>query len=280
MDQPTTGVPTVVWMANRDAPINGKYLKFILFEDGNLALTDAEQYIIWSTHTKSTSSISLQLQLHDTYNLILFEREQSLWQSFDYPIDTLLPDQPLTTNRQLVSSRSSTSYASCFYKLFFDDYDSILRLHYEDPVSTRVFWHDPRFLHWEVGRYQYVYNRRASLNSDGEFKSSDGLEIFSFDYGIGPQRMMKIEIDGNLRVYGFIEHQTRKEWKVQWQVVSRSYRVHGICGPNSLCTYSHDAGRRCIYLHGYKMVNSEDVDLIPLVLMGKIKNRFFNLEEN
>ncbi|CAH1454257.1 unnamed protein product [Lactuca virosa] len=189
-DQPTTGGPTVVWMANRDAPVNGKYSKLILFEDGNLALTNAEQYITWSTHTKSTSSNSLQLELHDTCNLILFEGEQSLWQSFDYPADTLLPDQPLTTTTQLVSSRSSTNYASGFYKLFFDDYDSILRLHYEGSVSSSVFWPDPRFLPWEVGRYQYVYNRRASLNSDGGFKSSDGLEFFSADYGIGPQRMM------------------------------------------------------------------------------------------
>ncbi|KAL7596809.1 hypothetical protein Lser_V15G31138 [Lactuca serriola] len=245
-------------MANRDAPVNGKYSKLILFEDGNLALTDAEQYITWSTHTKSTSSNSLQLQLHDTGNLILFEGQQSLWQSFDYPTDTLLPGQALTMNTQLVSSRSCTNYASGFYKLFFDDYDSILRLHYEGPVSSSVFWPDPRFLPREVGRYQYVYNRRASLSSDGGFKLSDGLEFFSADYGIGPQRMMKIDIDGNLRVYSFIEHQTRKEWQVQWQAVSRSCRVHGICGPNSLCTYSQDAGRRCICLHGYKMVNFED----------------------
>ncbi|CAI9291805.1 unnamed protein product [Lactuca saligna] len=109
-----------------------------------------------------------------------------------------------------------------------------------------------------VGRYQYVYNQRASLNLDGGFKSSDGPDFFLADYRIRPQRMMKIAIDGNLRVYSFIEHLTRKEWQVQWQIVSRSCRVHGICETNSLCTYSQDVGRRCICLHGYKMVNFED----------------------
>ncbi|KAI3689053.1 hypothetical protein L2E82_47001 [Cichorium intybus] len=251
-----TDQPTVVWMANRDAPINRKYSKLSLFRDGNLALIDADRYIIWSTHTKSTSP-SVQLQLHNTGNLVLYEGEKLLWQSFDYPTDTLLPNQPLTKNTQLVSSRSRTNYSSGLYKLFFD-FDSILRLHYEGPVSASIFWPDPHELPAKFGRYQYVYDQRASLNSDGGFISSDGLSVFSADFGIGPQRMMRIDIDGNLRVYSLIVHQNRTEWRVQWQAIPQSCKIHGICGPNSLCTYTQDAGRKCSCLHGYKIANPED----------------------
>ncbi|KAI3686856.1 hypothetical protein L1987_80545 [Smallanthus sonchifolius] len=66
--------------------------------------------------------------------------------------------------------------------------------------------------------------------------------------------MMKIDVDGNLRVYSLVE----KEWVVQWQAVSHSCRIHGICGQNSVCTYSQDSGRTCTCLHGYKMVNPKD----------------------
>ncbi|KAL7596816.1 hypothetical protein Lser_V15G31137 [Lactuca serriola] len=256
-DQPKFGGPTVVWMANRDAPVNGKYSKLSLFKDGNLALIDAGQSIIWSTHTKSTSS-SFLLQLHDTGNLVLYEGEQIRWESFDHPTDTLLPDQPLTRNKLLVSSRSATNYSSGFYKLFFD-LDSILRIRYEGLESTSIYWPDPESLGREGGRNQYINNQRASLDSEGQFNSSDGFVFLSSDFGIGPQRMMRIDVDGNLRVYSrIIGHQRRQKWQVQWQAVSHSCKAHGICGPNSLCTHSQHSGRRCTCIHGYKMVNSED----------------------
>ncbi|XP_071693678.1 putative receptor protein kinase ZmPK1 [Rutidosis leptorrhynchoides] len=254
-DQPTTENRTIVWMANRDEPVNGKSSKLSLLKDGNLVLTDADQYIIWSTQTKSKSTCNLKL--HNNGNLVLHEQNQILWQSFDYPTDTLLPNQKLTKDTQLVSSRSLTNFSSGFYKLFFDS-DSILRLHYDGPEVITNFWPDPALRPWEVGRYQYLYSRKASLDSYGRFNSSDGLSFLSNDFGIGPQRMMKIDIDGNLRVYSLVEYQKSNKWEVQWQAVSHSCRVHGICGQNSLCTYSQNLGRSCTCLHGYKMVNSKD----------------------
>ncbi|KAI3689048.1 hypothetical protein L2E82_46996 [Cichorium intybus] len=224
---------TVVWMANH-----------------------ADQYIIWSTHTKSTSS-SVQLQLNSTGNLILYEGEQVLWQSFDYPTDTLLPNQPLTKNTQLVSSRSSTNYSSGFYKLSFD-LNSILCLRYEGPETTSVYWPFPGSPTWVDGRYQLINSQEASLDSAGIFTASDGFSSLSADFGIGPQRMMRMDTDGNIRVYSLIEDQRIKKWQVQWQAISHSCRIHGICRPNSLCSYSKNSGRRCTCLHGYKMVNSED----------------------
>ncbi|KAJ0923198.1 putative protein kinase RLK-Pelle-SD-2b family [Helianthus annuus] len=247
---------TVVWMANRDEPVNGKHSKFSLQKDGNLVLTDAGRYIIWSTQIRLNSS-SIKLQLYNTGNLILHEHENPVWQSFDYPTDTLLPNQLLTKNTQLVSSRSSTNYSSGFYKLFFDT-DSVLRLCYDNHKTTTVFWPDPGLLSWQVGRYQYLYSERASLDSEGRFNSTDGLGFLSADFGYGPQRMMKIDMDGNLRVYSLIENGATREWVVQWQAVSHSCRIHGVCGQNSLCTYSQDSGRACTCLHGYKVVNSKD----------------------
>ncbi|KAI3689051.1 hypothetical protein L2E82_46999 [Cichorium intybus] len=254
-DQATGEGRTVVWMANRDAPVNGKYSRLSLFKDGNLVLIDADQYINWSTHTKSSSS-SVQLQLNSTGNLVLYEGEHVLWQSFDYPTDTLLPNQPFTKNTQLVSSRSSTNYSSGFYKLFFD-LDSILCLRYEGPETTSVYWPYGSPTSAD-GRNQYQNSQTATLDSDGQFKSSDGFGFLSADFGIGPQRMTRMDTDGNLRVYSLIEDQRIKKWQVQWQAISHSCKIHGICGPNSLCSYSKDSGRRCTCLHGYKMVNFED----------------------
>ncbi|KAJ9543417.1 hypothetical protein OSB04_023124 [Centaurea solstitialis] len=247
---------TVVWMANRDAPVNRKHSKLSLWEDGNLVLQDAGWYILWSTNTKSNSP-SVQLHLNDTGNLVLHVGGQPLWQSFDYPTNTLLPYQPFTKNTQLVSSRSFTNYSSGFYNLFFDN-DNILCVSYSGQEVTSVFWPDPKLTVWDAMRYPYRDARKASLHSNGEFNSSDGFHLFSADFGLGPQRIMRLDVDGNLRVYTLVEHENRKKMEVQWQAFSHSCKIHGICGPNSLCIYSQNSGRKCTCLHGYKMVNSVD----------------------
>ncbi|KAI8013348.1 putative receptor protein kinase ZmPK1 [Camellia lanceoleosa] len=81
---------TIVWMANRDQPINGRLSELSLLKNGDLVLTDDGQLNIWATNTKSISSI--QLLFNDTDNLVLLTSEGLiLWQSFDSPTDTLLP---------------------------------------------------------------------------------------------------------------------------------------------------------------------------------------------
>ncbi|GJS90165.1 putative receptor protein kinase ZmPK1 [Tanacetum coccineum] len=252
----TTGSRTVVWMANRDEPVNGKRSKLSLEKDGNLVLVDAGRSVIWSTNTKSTSPL-VQLQLNNTGNLVLHELGQPIWQSFDHPTDTLLPNQPFTKNTQLVSSRSPLNYSTGFYKLFFD-YDSILRLLYDARETTSLYWPDPRSLSFEVGRYQYNDGQIAILDSNGQFNTSDGFKSVSADYGTVRQRIMKIDSDGNLRLYSLVQHENGMIWETQWQAVSHSCKIHGICGPNSVCTNTPKKFRKCSCLHGYKMVNSED----------------------
>ncbi|GJW28755.1 putative receptor protein kinase ZmPK1, partial [Tanacetum coccineum] len=216
-EQVISGDRTVVWMASRDEPVNGKRSKLSLREDGNLVLVDAGRSVIWATHTKSSSS-SLRLQLYETGNLVLQEGEHPIWQSFDYPTDTLLPNQPFTENTTLVSSSSDT-FSSGFYKLVFDD-DSILRLQYGGSERTTTYWPDPHELAYEAGRFKYTDSRTASLDSHGQFNSSDGFDFRSADSGMGPQRIMKLDKDGNLRVYSLIPHGRKMKWEVQWQAVS------------------------------------------------------------
>ncbi|KAF2309754.1 hypothetical protein GH714_004957 [Hevea brasiliensis] len=132
---------TVVWMANRNFPVNGKRSELLLLETGNLILADAGEATAWSTDT--ISRYPAELRLHDTGNLVLQNIEGDvLWQSFDSPTDTLLPLQPLTKYTELVSSRSHTNFSSGFYKLIFDD-KNLLRLLYEGPEVSSVYWPYP-----------------------------------------------------------------------------------------------------------------------------------------
>ncbi|GFZ10214.1 lectin protein kinase family protein [Actinidia rufa] len=208
------GNHTIVWMANRDQPVNGRLSKLSLLKNGNLVLTDAAQLTVWASDTVSISP--LRLLLLDTGNLVLFTLEERviLWESFDSPTDTLLPNQRLTRTTRLVSSRSQSNYSSGFYKLFFDD-ENLLRLRFEGPEVSSIYWPPPWLNSWQAGR-------------------------------------LTMDVDGNVRLYSL--DKSTKRWNVSWQAILQPCTIHGVCGPNALCTYvpGEKSGRRCSCLPGYR----------------------------
>ncbi|KAJ6884502.1 receptor protein kinase ZmPK1 [Populus alba x Populus x berolinensis] len=192
------GNRTIVWMANRDQPVNGRKSELSLRKSGNAIITDAGRLTVWSTDTVSESPVFLYL--HENGNLILQNSEGGvLWQSFDSPTDTLLPQQLLTKDMQLVSSRSQGNYSSGFYKLYFDD-DNVLRLLYGGPEIS-VYWPDPELMSWEASRSTYNSSRIAFLDSLGYFSSSDNFTFMSADYGERVQRLLKLDFDGNVHAF-------------------------------------------------------------------------------
>ncbi|OAY46806.1 putative receptor protein kinase ZmPK1 [Manihot esculenta] len=249
---------TVVWMANRDLPVNGRNSKLSLLKNGNLILTDAGKSVVWESNTFSLSSS--YLQLYDTGNLVLITSRERviLWQSFDSPTDTLLPLQPLTRDSLLVSSRSLTNFSSGFYKLSFHD-DNVLRLVYDGPEFSSAFWPDDWLLSREAGRSSYNSTRIALLDSFGKFTSSDNFSFFSADYGQQLQRRLTLDFDGNLRLYS--RENGNGSWVISVQVFSQPCKIHGACGPNSVCKHVPSFGRKCSCLPGYKIKNPADLSL-------------------
>ncbi|KAK8480208.1 hypothetical protein V6N13_055368, partial [Hibiscus sabdariffa] len=86
---------TVVWVANRINPINGSTGVLKIESSGKIVLQVQNTTAVWSTN----STVSVEdpvLQLLDSGNLVLrdgndINPENHLWQSFDYPSDTMLP---------------------------------------------------------------------------------------------------------------------------------------------------------------------------------------------
>uniref|UniRef100_A0A2N9G7G3 non-specific serine/threonine protein kinase n=1 Tax=Fagus sylvatica TaxID=28930 RepID=A0A2N9G7G3_FAGSY len=247
---------TVVWMANRDDPVDGKGSKLSLLKDGELILTNSIGITVWSTRTAaltSSDATNLQLQLQNTGNLVLNNSKGVIWQSFDSPIDTLLPQQALTLTSSLISRRSQGDYSSGKYKLFFDN-DNVLRLLSQSPTMSSLYWPDPWFHNPEdAGRSMYNTSRHALLDDKGYFKSSDNFQFKATDFGVVTHRRLTLDPDGNLRLYSLQKMNGRWDWVVTWQAFSQPCRIHGICGPNSLCSYDHVTGRKCSCLQGFKL---------------------------
>ncbi|KAL4272780.1 hypothetical protein GQ457_13G020410 [Hibiscus cannabinus] len=248
---------TLVWMANRDHPVNRRRSKLLLKETGNLVLTDAAQFDVWTTGTAVKSKLTTYLQLAESGNLFLRDSEGTLlWQSFDSPTDTLLPQQPLSRFTLLVSSRGKGNYSSGFYSLFFDN-DNVLRLLFDGHETSSDYWPYPWLSTWDAGRTKYNSSRQAVINSLGNFNSSDGLSFRSADYGPSRiQRRLTLDYDGNLRMYSRGER--NEAWVVSWQAINQHCRIHGVCGENSLCRHVPNTGRTCSCIPGYKQKNTTD----------------------
>ncbi|KAL4597318.1 hypothetical protein ACB092_12G224100 [Castanea dentata] len=83
-------VQTVVWVANRVHPINDTSGILMINSTGNLNVIQNNS-VVWSASTLKEAQSPL-LQLLDTGNLVVTDgnSEDYLWQSFDYPSDTML----------------------------------------------------------------------------------------------------------------------------------------------------------------------------------------------
>ncbi|KAL3626832.1 hypothetical protein CASFOL_029311 [Castilleja foliolosa] len=96
-------VKTVVWVANRDAPLRNTSSGVLTVNwSGQLIIRDeSNNNTIWSTNTSRVARNPV-VRLLDSGNLVVKEAESVsdmfLWQSFDYPTDTFLPDMDFGLN--------------------------------------------------------------------------------------------------------------------------------------------------------------------------------------
>ncbi|KAI5331027.1 hypothetical protein L3X38_021153 [Prunus dulcis] len=89
----------VVWVANREKPIAAAdtLASLAITSNGNLELVDGKQNSVWSTNIPVPSNTSAAMLL-DSGNFVVkvsIGAADQLWQSFDYPGDTLLPSMRL-----------------------------------------------------------------------------------------------------------------------------------------------------------------------------------------
>ncbi|KAK6946816.1 Bulb-type lectin domain [Dillenia turbinata] len=107
---------TVVWVANRETPINNTFGVLMVEEPGILVLRDHTNHKIWSSNSSRRIQTPIA-QLLDSGNLIVRDGNDSdsqnfLWQSFDFPCDTFLPGMKFGRNSTSGLDRYISSWKS------------------------------------------------------------------------------------------------------------------------------------------------------------------------
>jgi len=116
---------TVVWSAKTDnnlatAPTGSQ----VRITSSGLTLADPKGDSIWTTNLGTIVSLGSML---DTGNFVLLnQNSEHVWQSFQNPTDTLLPNQSLQLTHTLTSRFSHTNYTRGRFQLYFKDGNVLL----------------------------------------------------------------------------------------------------------------------------------------------------------
>lgn len=92
-----------MWVANREAPLFDHLGVLKVTAQGDLVLLNSTKGIVWSSNTSRAAENIPEVRLLESGNLVVEDGnnddpDKYLWQSFDYPCDTLLPGMKLGRN--------------------------------------------------------------------------------------------------------------------------------------------------------------------------------------
>ncbi|CAM6106677.1 unnamed protein product [Calypogeia fissa] len=223
-----------VWCANRNNPIR-RTDSFSFSSDGSVSL-QLSGSVIWSINSTGAST----LQLQETGNLVLLNNKSDiLWQSFDYPTDTILTGQMFSSKMKLIGGKSQGDISEGSYYMSLDAITGLaLRADlYSPPQSPLIYWtmsSDGKTSQLDptgVPAFAEIdMNTLKLLQSDGASSCSEIL----LD-GYGPTiRRATLEYDGNLRVY-FLSGSL---WNLAFTAVRDVCSLPDHCGPYGICSGS------------------------------------------
>ncbi|XP_028762724.1 G-type lectin S-receptor-like serine/threonine-protein kinase LECRK3 [Neltuma alba] len=258
---------TIVWYANMASPTAPSGSHVHLTRTG-LRLTNPQGQALWTATSQEDVSHGAMM---DTGNFVLVSSSSSyLWQSFNNPTDTLLPNQTLGLNGNLSSRLTQTNYTKGKFELYFDNTnlllsqtgwptesrytsyfnvetssatnvnDSALRLVFDRSdvyVETKGGYHIPLGSAWsdstlDVNRFYY----RATLDYYGVFT------LYSYQKGSGSNQVWSIVDYVPEDICGSI----------------RSEYGGGACGYNSYCLMENQRPT-CKCLDGYSLVDPNNL---------------------
>nr|VDC74711.1 unnamed protein product [Brassica rapa] len=105
----------VVWVANRENPISDQSGVLTISNDGNLVLLNGQNITVWSSNITSTNNDNNRVgAIRDTGNFELIEvtSERVIWESFNHPTDTFLPNMRVRVNPQTGDNLAFVSWRS------------------------------------------------------------------------------------------------------------------------------------------------------------------------
>ncbi|KAE8724446.1 G-type lectin S-receptor-like serine/threonine-protein kinase RKS1 [Hibiscus syriacus] len=224
---------TVVWVANRDNPIEDNSGNLGIDGRGNLALFQGNQTLpVWSTNISIIGTRNTIAQILDSGNLALLQndiRRAVLWQSFDYPSNSLLPFMKLGLSFRTGLNRITTSWKSP-----------------DDPG---------------IGNYSYRINptgfpqlfvQRFSSSVEDRVMDRAKMEVTN------PSLITRMVTNETGIQQRFTWNREAQHWIGFWSAPNDQCDFYGHCGPNGYCNPVQSDVFECTCFPGFVPKSSQE----------------------
>jgi len=255
---------TVVWVANRDAPINDTSGILSINPNGNLELHHKLSTIpIWSTDVSLTQSernnTDVIAQLSDIANLVLTlnDTKTVIWESFDHPTDTMLPYIKLGFDRKINQSWFLQSW-----KTEDDPGKGAFTVKFSTIGIPQLFMynHDVRF--WRVGHWNGAIlvglpnMKRDMAVRNVSFGEDDNYVSLSYNMFNKSVITRVVVQQYGFQQFGFFQTFTwdsqKSQWSRYWSEPTDQCANYGTCGSNSNCDPLNFENFKCTCLLGFE----------------------------
>ncbi|XP_074274090.1 G-type lectin S-receptor-like serine/threonine-protein kinase At1g11300 [Silene latifolia] len=248
----------VIWIANRDNPVKDSSAMLAFSDDGNLQVTDEQKKIYWSSNVSNRANNNATVaQLQNTGNLVLLANGSNsiVWQSFDYPTDSLVSGVKLTLSKSLNDTRtliqswkSSTDPSIGSFRVVSlqRDLPEFFILEGDKPYWRTGPWNGYLFL-------GVPYFKSETLSG---FNIDDHADTVEISYELADQSVFEwyaLTYDGILAQKFW--NDSNNDWGISWQTLESECDVYGKCGKFAVCNPRKKPICECL-----KGFNPENID--------------------
>ncbi|XP_048638119.1 G-type lectin S-receptor-like serine/threonine-protein kinase RKS1 isoform X2 [Brassica napus] len=247
---------TVVWVANRDRPINDTSGLIKFSSRGNLCIYASVNTTepLWSTNVSdSISEPTLVARLSNTGNLVLLDTltGRGYWESFDHPTDTFLPFMKLGFTRKDGLDRVLTSWRSPN-----DPGSGNRTLRMDRRGFPELILHKGTIQWWRTGPWTGLrWSGVPEMNRGYIFNNSfvNNQDEVSFTYGVTDASVitrLKVNERGTIQRFTWIARDNR--WNEFWSVPKEECDYYAHCGVNGFCDPISSETFECTCLPGFE----------------------------
>ncbi|CAM0946725.1 unnamed protein product [Alopecurus aequalis] len=253
-------VQTVIWVANRASPlfdVASAELR-VSAADGSLELlglaspSSSAPAIVWSSNLSSTSLSSLPgsntAVIRDNGNLVLVDGGNSsnvLWQSFDNPTDTLVPEGWLGQNKLTGEYQTLTSWRNAHDPAPGMFVDTV------DPKGSSEFfylWNRSR-TYWRSGVWTgSVFSRLPKAPPNVIFNQTYVetpvyRRVTSVLYDNNTITRMVLDLTGQTKQFIWVP--ASQSWQLFWTAPTVQCDVYALCGTFGVCDQRSQSSCTC-----------------------------------
>ncbi|XP_076935537.1 G-type lectin S-receptor-like serine/threonine-protein kinase At5g35370 [Bidens hawaiensis] len=220
-----TASHAVVWAANRNTPISSSGQ--LSLSSTGLTINDDNGKPVWSTGP--IGSMITALQLLDSGNLVLVDQfNKTVWQSFDFPTDTIVPGQKFPVGKFLTASVSPEDFFAGEYTFTLTSADGLLQW---QRLTYYKLSMDPKSIKDSDRPVSYLMVNGSGCNLFSNPGSEIAINVMMTS-AVSDYRILKISIFGSLVVMRY----TNNNWVTDFTTPADSCRAPLRCGKLGLCS--------------------------------------------